>query len=72
MQIVSIGDNLHEMSKPIFRESKKNISVRGLLKILPRVLSVKPHYAEKGVCRYFKLTAAVIFLQSGPSCSKHH
>ena len=26
MQIVSIGDNLHEMSKPVFWENKKNIS----------------------------------------------
>ena len=25
MQIVSIGDNLHEMSNPIFWENKKNI-----------------------------------------------
>ena len=25
MQIVSIGDNLHEMSDPIFWENKKNI-----------------------------------------------
>ena len=24
MQIVSIGDNLHEMTKPIFREYEKN------------------------------------------------
>ena len=34
MQIVSIGDNLHEMSKPVFRENKKNFSVCRLLKIL--------------------------------------
>ena len=25
MQIVSLGDNLHEMSKPAFWEKKKNI-----------------------------------------------
>ena len=55
MQIVSIGDNLHEMSKPVFngdnlhemskpvfwKKEKKNISVCRLLKILPRMLSVK-------------------------------
>ena len=36
---MQIGDNLHEMSKPVFW--KKNISVCSLLKILPRVLSIK-------------------------------
>ena len=41
MQTVSIGDNLHEMSKPVLWENKKNISVCRLLKILPRVLSLK-------------------------------
>ena len=56
MQIVSLGDNLHEMSNPVFWEketicmkcqilfsgkNKKNISKCRLLKILPRVLSVK-------------------------------
>ena len=42
MQIVSNGDNLHEMSKPVFWEKnqKKNISVCHLLKILPSMLSV--------------------------------
>ena len=41
MQIVSNGDNLHEMSKLVFWEKKKNISICCLLKILPRVLSIK-------------------------------
>ena len=41
MQIVSNGDNLHEMSKLFFVKNTKSISVCGLLKILPRVLSVK-------------------------------
>ena len=47
MQIVSIGDNLHEMSNPVSRgkKRKKNISVCRLLKILPRVLSV--NYSQK-------------------------
>ena len=41
MQIVSFGDNLHEISKPVFWEKiRKNISIYRLLKILPRVLSV--------------------------------
>ena len=39
MQIVSIGDNLHGMSNPVYGKNKKNIS-KCLLKILPRVLSV--------------------------------
>ena len=42
MQIVSIGDNLHEMSDPVFcKKNKKNISKCPLLKILPRVLGIK-------------------------------
>ena len=35
------GDNLYEMSNPVFfGKNKKNISKSRLLKILPRVLSV--------------------------------
>ena len=43
MKTVSIiGDNLHEMLKPIFwKKIKKNVSNSFLLKILPGVLSVK-------------------------------
>ena len=41
MQIVSLGDNLHEMSNLFSRKNKKNILVCHLLKILPSVLSVK-------------------------------
>ena len=40
MQIVSIEDNLHEMSKLFSGKDKKNISVCRLLKILHRVLSI--------------------------------
>ena len=40
MQIVSIGDNLHEISNPVSRENKKDISKCCLLKILPIVLSI--------------------------------
>ena len=35
------GDNLHEMSNPVFWENKKTISICHPLKILTRVLSVK-------------------------------
>ena len=38
---VSIGDNLHKMSKAVFRENKKTISNCRLLKFLPRMISVK-------------------------------
>ena len=43
MQIVSFGDNLHELSNLFSGEKKirKNISILLQLKILPRVLSVK-------------------------------
>ena len=43
MQIVSTGDNLHEMSNPVFWENKiffVLFSKYCLLKILPSVLSV--------------------------------
>ena len=41
MQTASSGDNLHEMSKPVFwKKNKKNNSKCHLLNFLPRVLSV--------------------------------
>ena len=46
MQIVSIGDNLHKMSNPVFCENTKNISKCPLMKIFTRVLSVNK-YASK-------------------------
>ena len=36
-----IVDNLHEMSKPVFWEKKKNISICRMLKIVPRGIGVK-------------------------------
>ena len=47
MQIVSDEVNLHEMSKPVYWENKKNIAKCCLLKILPRVLSVKVYMVMK-------------------------
>ena len=41
MQIVSNGDNLHEMSNPVFLKNNKNISKCHLLKILSRMLRVR-------------------------------
>ena len=40
MQNVSNGDNLHEMSNPVFWENRENILKCRLLKILHCVLSV--------------------------------
>ena len=40
MQIVSIGDNLHEMSNLFPKKSKKNIINLSYAENLPRVLSV--------------------------------
>ena len=44
MQIVSYGDNLHELSNPIFWENKEDISKCRPLKFLPSMLSVKEEY----------------------------
>ena len=40
MQMVSIGDHLHEMINPVFLENKKIVSKCRLLKVLSGVLSV--------------------------------
>ena len=40
MQIVSYRDNLHEMSKPIFWENKKNINLSSA-ELAQRVVEVK-------------------------------
>ena len=40
MQIVSFEDNLHEMSNPIFWDSRKNISKCYLLNFLPSMLCI--------------------------------
>ena len=48
MQIVSIGDNLHEMAKPVFQEKiRKNILTCYPLKILPKLLIVKGQVQTK-------------------------
>ena len=46
MQIVSLGDNLHEMSKSTFFSNKKYISYCRLLKMLPSILSVNGDFLE--------------------------
>ena len=63
MQTVSIGDNLHEISKPVFlgvffwKKNKKNIPLCQLLKILPRVLSVE---GQEGVGVWLQCTLTTI------------
>ena len=42
MKIVSLGDNLHELSKPIFWENKKPISRFRLLIFFTQHISIKP------------------------------
>ena len=43
---MSSEDNLHEMSKPIFRENKKDILKCHLLKVLTSLLSIKIFLSE--------------------------
>ena len=51
MQIVSIGDNLHEMSNPVFLEKKNKTNItdlssaelaKRLVKVKPRIIHVHP------------------------------
>ena len=41
MQIVSLGDNLHEISDPVFWEHKKNITNLSSAEFSQRVVKVK-------------------------------
>ena len=66
MQIVSAGDNLHEMSKPIlasednlhetskliFYKKEKNMLDCRLLKFLPSMLSIKSRGIDSASFRY--------------------
>ena len=48
MQMFSLGDNLHEMSKAIFWESKKNIISLSSEEFAHRVLRLRPSPVEPG------------------------
>ena len=61
MQIVSIGDNLHEMSNLTSGKSNKNISVFCLLKILPNMLNIK---ASRKILEIRELTILIFFFFS--------
>ena len=63
MQIVSIGDNLHEMSNPDFCEKlEKNISKCSQLKILPGVLSIiKPVY-RASISGYYRINQPALLV----------
>ena len=59
MQIVSIGDNLHEMSNPVFvlKKNKKNIS-KGLLNFFTQ--NAKPSFITIFIfinCRFWETNA---------------
>ena len=53
MQIVPLGDNLHEISKLFSGENKKNISICRLLIILPRMLRVNLKMSNHLILEYF-------------------
>ena len=55
MQIVSIGDNLHEMSKPIFLEHEDNISKYYQACFVLRILDTPGwiHYREAAQLKLF-------------------
>ena len=46
MQIVSFGDNLHEMSNPIFLESRENIINLPSAELAQKVVKVKLHWKK--------------------------
>ena len=56
MQIVSYGDNLHEMSKPISWEKKEKIFGMSSANLFPSMLSIKymyhiyPKYWDRLAC----------------------
>ena len=60
MPVVSLGDNLHEMSTPNFLENNNNISECRLLKFLPNVLIVKliQTCLERWISFFFNFTGA--------------
>ena len=52
MQIVSFGDNLHEMSNPFFWENKKNNNKLSPAEFAKRMLTVKPYHTEMEINEY--------------------
>ena len=50
MQIISNGDNWHEMSNPFFWENKKNIVPLSSAELAKRVVKVKWKKKKKKVC----------------------
>ena len=56
MQMVSLRDNLHEMSDPISWKNKKNVSKCCLLKFLPSMLRVNNNTSPIiQLCQYDKV-----------------
>ena len=59
MQMFSLGDNLHEMSKAIFWESKKNIISLSSEEFAHRVLRLRPSPVEPG----YSLPLQTVYIQ---------
>ena len=62
MEIVSIGDNLHEMSKPVFLKKKKEKGFKMITQSAKLNSNSLP---------YLSLNLNNPFYLPGPSCSKH-
>ena len=62
---VSIGDHLHEMSKPLFWENRENISVCSMMNFLPKVLNVDHVKTKSGVCMTNKWNVCYVSTNNG-------
>ena len=66
MQIISLGDNLHVMSKPVFWEKQEKYFKMVSAENLPRVLSVKDMvlkvWTDETKCSYFCYVCLVVQL----------
>ena len=64
MQIVSLGDNLHEMSNPVFWENKKNIINLPSAESAQRVVKVNIAFSDLSNTITIKLMKIlIIFLK---------
>ena len=52
MQIVSLGNNLHEMSEPIFSENYENVISLSSAESFQRVVAIIDKYGSKYVGTY--------------------
>ena len=61
MHIVSNGDNVHELSNPVFLEKYEKYFNSLLLKILPRVLSINAKI-KRFECEVHTLTSSSLYM----------